>query len=205
MTYAEYVHYCESFNAFMEKEGMCNLSTSPYKCPECHKDSGQFSPEPDHTCRPCNCCDRSTGELWNANGWSGRDQEIKEFRICRDCEYFAEYGRLDDMTMMEVEKDKQRPDRTKLCASLSVEEELPAYAWPGGYPLVYLCEDNGSLCPDCANGKNGAETLGIDARDDKDWNVVSFYVHYEGPPVICDHCNAEVESAYGDPEEQENA
>jgi MoaA/NifB/PqqE/SkfB family radical SAM enzyme len=120
MTYAEYVRYCESFNAFMEKEGMCNLSTSPYKCPECdvqfdcgecpecHKDSGQFAPEPDHTCRPCDCCDRSTGELWDANGWSEQDQEIKEVRVCRDCEYFAEYGVLDDQTMMEVEKDRAR-------------------------------------------------------------------------------------------------
>jgi hypothetical protein len=28
---------------------------------------------------------------------------------------------------------------------------LPAYAWPGGYPLYYLCADNGVLCPQCAN------------------------------------------------------
>ena len=29
--------------------------------------------------------------------------------------------------------------------------ELPSYAWPGGYQILYLTEDNGILCPDCAN------------------------------------------------------
>jgi hypothetical protein len=28
---------------------------------------------------------------------------------------------------------------------------LPAFAWPGGYPIFYLCADNGILCPQCAN------------------------------------------------------
>jgi hypothetical protein len=28
---------------------------------------------------------------------------------------------------------------------------LPAYAWPGGYPIYYVAADNGVLCPVCAN------------------------------------------------------
>lgn len=27
-----------------------------------------------------------------------------EYSICIDCEYYVTYGRLDDMTMMEIEK-----------------------------------------------------------------------------------------------------
>lgn len=23
---------------------------------------------------------------------------------------------------------------------------LPAYAWPGGYPILYMAKDNGILC-----------------------------------------------------------
>lgn len=26
--------------------------------------------------------------------------------------------------------------------------KLPAYAWPGGYPIFYIASDNGVLCPE---------------------------------------------------------
>ena len=68
--------------------------------------------------------------------------------------------------------------------------KLPAYAWPGGYPVVYYAKDMGVLCPKCANGRDNDEQLKPVACD----------VHYEGRPEICEHCNAEIESAYGDPE-----
>ena len=41
--------------------------------------------------------------------------------------------------------------------SITSEGELVSYAWPGGYPVIYITEDNGVLCPDCANGKNDSE------------------------------------------------
>lgn len=72
---------------------------------------------------------------------------------------------------------------------------LPAYAWPGGYPLYYLTADNGCLCPDCANGKNGSEAH--EDNEDKSWRLVACDVHYEGEPITCDHCGEQVESAYG--------
>ena len=62
------------------------------------------------------------------------------------------------------------------------------------------------LCPDCVN----KEIAEIDqARTDSHygrssgWFVDGVDIHYEGPPKICDHCGAEIESAYGDPEEEE--
>lgn len=70
---------------------------------------------------------------------------------------------------------------------------LPAYAWPGGYAMAYLCADGGELCAGCANGGNGSEaSTNSDAPDD--WRLIS-YVAYgadcdtptEG--VNCDHCN----------------
>ncbi len=72
---------------------------------------------------------------------------------------------------------------------------LPTYAWPGGYPLFYLTKDCGVLCPDCANGKNGSEAH--ETSDDPQWRLVACDVHWEGEPLTCDHCNAEIESAYG--------
>jgi hypothetical protein len=34
--------------------------------------------------------------------------------------------------------------------------------------------------------------------------VVAGDVYYEGPPLICDDCGVEIESAYGDPDEEES-
>lgn len=80
--------------------------------------------------------------------------------------------------------------------------KLPAYVWPGGYPIVYTCADGGCLCPACANRENGSE-----ASEDKDapadWRLIAADIHYEGEPITCDHCGAEIESAYGDPNKEE--
>jgi hypothetical protein len=77
--------------------------------------------------------------------------------------------------------------------------KLPAYAWPGGYPIYYVCTDGGVLCPECANGENGSEAS---ERKDAphDWRLEGADIHYEGPPLVCDHCGTEIESAYGDPD-----
>ena len=81
--------------------------------------------------------------------------------------------------------------------------ELITYAWPGGYPVIYLTEDNAVLCPACANGKNDSEAyLDIDGRGrnglkDPQWEICASDVHWEGEPIQCEHCNGEIESAYG--------
>ncbi len=79
--------------------------------------------------------------------------------------------------------------------------EYPAFAWPGGYPIVYYTADNAVLCPDCANGKNGSEAGS--KHEDPQWRLVACDVHWEGPPETCEHCNAQIESAYGEPDDEE--
>jgi len=82
-------------------------------------------------------------------------------------------------------------------------QPLPAFAWPGGYPIVYLCHDGECLCPDCVNKE-------IERVDDEmrhpapgdQFRVFAAECHYEGAPIICANCNAEIESAYGDPDAQ---
>jgi len=84
--------------------------------------------------------------------------------------------------------------------------KLPYYAWPGGYPLLYVCGDNEVVCPECANGENDAEEFNTSQPigDDPQWDIWTYYIHYEGPPEFCAHCNKEIESAYGDPENLDN-
>ena len=81
---------------------------------------------------------------------------------------------------------------------------LPAYAWPGGYPIYYVTADCGVLCagPECANGPE-SRAAKVDYPDDKQWRVVAADVHWEGEPLICDHCGDEIESAYGVPDQEE--
>jgi hypothetical protein len=74
---------------------------------------------------------------------------------------------------------------------------LPKYAWPGGYPLFYLCRDNSVICADCANK--------LDQNPPQEpimaWEVLEACdVHWEGEPMICEECNSEIESAYGNPD-----
>lgn len=71
----------------------------------------------------------------------------------------------------------------------NTDGNLPAYAWPGGYPPFYLDREANVLCPKCANRE-------IDASQ----TVTDCDVHWEGPALVCDDCGAEIESAYGDPD-----
>lgn len=65
---------------------------------------------------------------------------------------------------------------------------LPAYAWPGGYQIIYLTRDGEVVCPECAN-----------REVDQAQEVIAGDIFYEGPPEFCADCNREIESAYGDP------
>lgn len=97
---------------------------------------------------------------------------------------------------------KQACKRLRRKLKLEVNREaLPSYAWPGGYPLYYLCADSGTLCPSCVNAE--IDLIDVAKRDhDKQWDVIACDVHYEGDPLTCDHCNCEIESAYGNPDDE---
>jgi hypothetical protein len=113
MTTQEYENYERHFREFMEREGLNNLSASRYKCPDCDqpfvcsacprcgKDGGEFPVEPYFSWSPCIVCDcLEGGDRYDGNGWSERDQCIKEYEgVCGDCVFYAEYGRLDDAMM----------------------------------------------------------------------------------------------------------
>jgi hypothetical protein len=79
--------------------------------------------------------------------------------------------------------------------------DLPAYGWPGGYPIVYVTKDGGELCAACANGGNGSRAAdkGLDNEcpDDTPWIIISYYAcgadtdlpTKEEGHKRCSHCN----------------
>lgn len=69
----------------------------------------------------------------------------------------------------------------------------PSYAFPGGYPLVYYTRDGMTICADCAS-----------KEVDYSQEAIAYDVYWEGPAIVCDDCGVEIESAYGDPDEEED-
>lgn len=69
---------------------------------------------------------------------------------------------------------------------------LDAYAWPGGYPILYLDGGNDILCAVCAT-KAAAD-------EDPKMRPCAWQIHYEGESEFCADCNVEIESAYGNPD-----
>lgn len=73
--------------------------------------------------------------------------------------------------------------------------KLPAYAWPGGYPLLYVLDDGESLCSDCVNDPSNPIHEG---GEPDGWRLEGCEIHWEGSPATCAHCGRETPSAYGE-------
>ncbi len=75
--------------------------------------------------------------------------------------------------------------------------QLPAYAWPGGYPMFYLAADNGVLCPKCANEYKPERDNGDQLKP------VAYGINYEDTSLFCESCNQRIESAYAEDSKQD--
>jgi hypothetical protein len=73
---------------------------------------------------------------------------------------------------------------------------LDPFAWPGGYPVLWIADIDThnctTLCAKCATEERANETI----------STLIPSIHWEGPPEICEGCNEEIPSAYGDPAEE---
>ena len=87
----DYNEYKKRVSAFFKTEGLSNLQ------------SMSNDPESYFSHQPCDCCTRSLdGDRYDCNGYNLMSKEIQEYySICMDCYYYAEYGQLDDMTMLD--------------------------------------------------------------------------------------------------------
>lgn len=101
-------------------------------------------------------------------------------------------------------------------ACLPMSERFDAYAWPGGYPIVYLVEtfngfhrNSGEMCPKCAEKEvrrvrwNARINLSDDRVNHYERVKTHGFIHYEGSSIFCEDCGEEIESAYGDPSEED--
>lgn len=77
-------------------------------------------------------------------------------------------------------------------------EPLPAFAWPGGYPMFYVCSDGGALCPTCANQEIALIDVAIKDGLRDGWRAIDADVNYEDAGLCCDHCGKPIPAAYVD-------
>lgn len=110
MTFEEYCEYETDFADFMKRENITNLTAeigedTDHACVICGEIVGC---DPWFSRHPCDCCGtRLGGDRVHATGYNPETKEGQCYAVCWDCIYYAEYGRLDDMTMSEVENSSK--------------------------------------------------------------------------------------------------
>jgi hypothetical protein len=77
-------------------------------------------------------------------------------------------------------------------------EPLPSWAWPGGYPILYVLSDGETLCPKCANREIVRIDDSISSQSSDGWRMVGFDINYEDLNCYCCHCNERIQSAYAE-------
>ena len=77
------------------------------------------------------------------------------------------------------------------------------YTFPGAYARRVVLDDGETLCNECLRGEYRELYRATRDQDGNGWEVIGEFVHWEGAPLFCAHCGAEVESEYGDPEREE--
>lgn len=75
------------------------------------------------------------------------------------------------------------------------------YAWPGGYPQYLVMSDGECLCQTCA--KENYRLISGATRDNlrDGWQAEGVDINWESDSLYCAHCNKQIESAYGEPDQ----
>ena len=92
----DYDKYKARVASFLEREGIDCLSIKQLPDGEYSESYFSFS--------NCECCGRPLGgDRYLCSGYQPESNNIFDYEICDDCLYYAEYGQLDDMTMMDYD------------------------------------------------------------------------------------------------------
>lgn len=72
------------------------------------------------------------------------------------------------------------------------------YAWPGGYPLAAITADGGCLCSDCTRKEWRLIAAESFENTNCGFRIAGIGVNWENTDLHCDHCGAQIQSAYGE-------
>lgn len=92
MNRSEYNLFQERFSEFCENNG----NRSGF--------SLAIDSDPHFSWKPCECCGSSLGgNRYDVDYFSELTDSVESATICGNCLYYSCYGRLDDMTMQEID------------------------------------------------------------------------------------------------------
>lgn len=74
------------------------------------------------------------------------------------------------------------------------------YVHPGCYPNYMIMADGGTLCRKCIRDEYRELVEALKDGAEKQWLPVYFETNWESE-IYCDHCNEQIESAYGVPDD----
>lgn len=73
------------------------------------------------------------------------------------------------------------------------------YAWPGGYPLYFVCADGEALSFKAARAERRNILQAIAHNDTRSgWFVVGVDVNWKDGELVCAHSGERIQSAYAD-------
>lgn len=107
----EYADYEHAYT--VGTKGLDALSSGRcHSCQDCNPEElseEDFSADEDggFSWTPCEICDRSLGGDRYAAHYIDAEGTLRHLEICADCVYYTEYGQLDDLTMLEVEEERE--------------------------------------------------------------------------------------------------
>ena|SRR6185503_13253987 len=101
MTQQEYKEYEQAVAEFFKREGLNCLTDTP---PNGQDNPNEYCNEPYFSWQPCDVCGSTLGgDRVDMSGYNPTTNEIQEgYSVCVDCQYYVEYGQLDDMTMLDM-------------------------------------------------------------------------------------------------------
>jgi len=70
------------------------------------------------------------------------------------------------------------------------------FAWPGGYPLYFICADGAALSFDAAVENAHLIREAIAEKDNSGWRVVAACINWEDENLICEHTGKQIAPAY---------
>jgi len=95
----------------------------------------------------------------------------------------------------------------RTCSSIDTVTQLKAtlragaYAWPGRYPLYFICDDGAALSFDSVK-ENLPQIISAIRHGLRDgWRVVACEINWEDNDLTCEHSGKLIPAAYGAEEE----
>jgi len=77
------------------------------------------------------------------------------------------------------------------------------YAWPGGYPRYFICDDGEALSFDSAKANKRLVLESLRDCTNDGWRILACDINYEDETLTCCHSGESIPSAYGETPEVE--